>query len=196
MRWAAARARRTSQQLRCVDPVLKALRLERPAEELGGLFVREAPHRRLARDARVALDAGRLGAREPVVVVVREIVGAEVPREPHLDGLGDAPVQVHPERRGHLLVERLADGLVDEPVGAGARPRRDDARLRRLVERHEEPLPRDPQGALQDRQLELLPDDARHLERLAGLHGQTGEPGAQHVPGDAQARGCRRSRER
>ena len=187
MRWARGEREQDLAAAPRVDPVLKALRLERPAEELRRVFVREAAHGRFAGLARVPLDASRLGAREPMVVVIREIVGPEVPDEPGLDGLGDPPVKV---RRGApWTAPRRA------PRGSSrGRTRRFPratlgATMRALVassSRDEEPLPGDAQRALQDGQLELLPDDASHLEGFARLGRQTGEPGAQHVAGDAR----------
>src|SRR5258708_3726840 len=147
----------------------EALRLERPLVELGGLLVGERPHRGLGGLAGVALHPGRLGLRQGAVRVVRELVDAEAAARPLLEGARDAAVELDAPRSGEILVERCADGLVDEAVRAGPAAGRDEARLRRVVETQEERLSVEAQRALEQRRVGIPPGDARDLEGPAPL---------------------------
>src|SRR6185312_16926839 len=93
-----------------------------------------------------------------------------------------------PAAGGDLLVERLADRVVREGVEPGPRARDDEPRPGREVQRDEEGLGADAERKLEDRDLELLPDDAGELEDLGGGGGQAGETRAQQVAGDARDR--------
>jgi hypothetical protein len=122
--------------------------------------------------------AERRGQRE-VVGDLREVRIEVVAVEVLEDG-ADPAVEVEALGGREVLVERLADQLVDEPVltwDGGVL--RDDARVAGLVEHLEQPGDLEPARPLEHAQVEVAADDGGQAERLDGVRAEVGHAPAQ-----------------
>ena len=107
-------------------------------------------------------------------------VGIEVVSVGLLEHCADPGVQLEPLRGREVVVERLAQQLVDE--GVAPRERRvlgDHAGLGRLGEDIEQLCDPELGRLLEHPQLELPPGNGRHAQRRDRVSGEVGEPAAQ-----------------